>query len=286
VTAAAVAMVTVIVVGSVAWLSRLYGDAPAVDESPPTTAAVTPTTEAAITTDSVVSTSTTLAAAPVVPPGEGPMLEFVEVELPSGSGMDGSVWFNGALHSYVWDDPSHHLFRSADGVNWEHQQFELDNVGGTVQTDGNRLVSVRGTETHSACLTADDSIWVNTSHDGIEWTTSEIDLLLDPGLLAAGCFTNYETDFAVHPQGIVVTTSVILEAAGGIGQGLVDPDDGIHVEVADIDLERGVVLVRLINESDGDVLDIVEIDGFGQQLTGHPRSCGLRLPPITAHMRA
>jgi hypothetical protein len=45
--------------------------------------------------------------------------------------------------------------------------------------------------------------------------------------------------------------------------GLVDPDEGIHVEVAEIDLERGVVTVRYIEEESGEVVDIVEIGGLG-----------------------
>jgi hypothetical protein len=64
----------------------------------------------------------------------------------------------------------------------------------------------------------------------------------------------------------VVAKSVSLEVGGGLSSGLVDPDEGIHVEVAGIDLERGVVTIRLIEEETGELVDTVEIDGLGKSL--------------------
>ena len=93
--AAAAAVLVLLLIGGAAWLSG-RAEAPPAD-TPPTTAEVSPTTEAATTTSTVAATSTTLATVPIVPPGEGPILSFVQAEAPTDGRLGSGVWFNGAL---------------------------------------------------------------------------------------------------------------------------------------------------------------------------------------------
>jgi hypothetical protein len=279
--AAAAAALVLLVVGGVTLLSLFGGSAPVVEQ--PT--ATTVPTEIVNTTvpaevEAAVVTETTLASIPVPPPGEGPRLEFVQAELPEDVRLQGGYWFKGALYAYsglLWDPETIELYRSVDGFNWEVvPEFDpIDNPGSYMpddwgwrtKTDGERLVNVAGTNSGGNCLAAGDAIQVSTSTDGVEWTSSEIPFPLPVTSSNTGCFNSGE-GFAVGPRGIVVTTSVGLELGGGFLSGLVDPDEGTHVEVVEMDFERGVVTVRFIEEETGDVVDTVEIevDGLGKSI--------------------
>lgn len=261
VTAAVAAVVTVVVLGSVAWLSRSDGAAPAVDETPPTTAAVTPTTEAVTTTDTVAATTTTLAAVPAVPPGEGPQFTFAQGESPVEGILGGGVWFNSALYvtshhftAYdVGDSVGNTVFRSPDGLTWERVPGLpiATNVGRSMlYTDGDRLVNVVVKE-------SDNSIEVNTSIDGEDWVSSRIQIPIPGGSNMVGVFEvddNYpfSDNVAVGPKGIVVAATVNLSFEGeGFANGLVGADEATHVEVVDLDLDRGTMIVRFLDENNG-----------------------------------
>jgi hypothetical protein len=158
-------------------------------------------------------TETTIASVPVPAPGEGPKLEFVQVQHPESiQGLDGGYWFNGALYAYAgfsWVPPEEiELYRSVDGSTWEVvPEFDPpDRWGPETKTDGERLVNVAAAESHGNCFGTDPSgtdasIWINTSTDGVEWTSSEIPLPLLATSGNTGCFNSYESDFAVGPTG-------------------------------------------------------------------------------------
>jgi hypothetical protein len=266
--AAAAAALVLILIGSVALLAPFGGSAPVVNEPMVTTipaeivATTVPTVE-----EVVEATVTTLPAAPAPSPGEGPQLQFTQIEPPT-DGWPDVVWFNGSLNAFSWDEEVVGLSRSIDGSDWERiaDIGGISRWGGDLQTDGTQLVNVVGTESYGSCMGADDAITINTSADGIVWTSSDIKVPLPDTSSKAGCFTNYATEFAVGSQGIVVTASVTMDVGGGFTEGLVDPDDGIHVEAVEIDLDQGVVTIQYIDEESGEVVDTVEVDGFGKSL--------------------
>jgi hypothetical protein len=270
-TAAVAAMVTVIALGSVAWLSRSDGDAPAVDETPPSTAAVTPTTGAAITTDTVAATTTTLAAVPVVPPGEGPNIEFVQVESPVEGALGNGTWFNGAL--YALTDVDGELLRSVDGVVWESVPGLPSATNARhrmLQSDGDRLVLV--------VMPRDgNSILVNSSPNGREWISSTIETPAPEGSNMAGEFQWDEgffnsDNFTVGPKGILVTARLSLSFEGdGFANGLLGADEGIHVEVVDLDLDRGVMIVKFLDETN-DMEQIGDLQEFDLNAVGFSRA--------------
>jgi hypothetical protein len=265
VTAAVAAMVTVIVLGSVAWLSRPDGDAPPADETPQTTTVVTPTTEAAITTDTVAATTTTLVVAPIVPPGEGPKLSFVEATPPTVD-LSGGVWFNGALYAIgdAGDSGRLTLHRSTDGIIWEMVPRSPAGGGGRrmLQTDGDRLVDVVVPESGTF-------IEVFTSRDGDDWASSIVQPPMPIGSNMAGEFALVDAsntnsvNVAVGSEGIILTATVTLSFEGeSFANGLVDADEGIHVEIVDLDVERGVMIVKFLDEDNdmAQIGDIREID--------------------------
>jgi hypothetical protein len=266
--AAAAAALVLILIGGLALLAPFGGSAPVVDEPMVTTIPSEIVVTTAPTVEEVVeATVTTLLTVPAPPPGEGPQLQFTQIESPTDDGR-GMIWFNGSLNAFSWDGEVVGLYRSVDGFDWDliRDSGGISRWGGDLKTDGTRLVNVVGTESYGSCMSADDAITINTSVDGITWTSSEIKLPLPDTSSKAGCFTNYGTEFAVGSQGIVVTASVTLDVGGGFTEGLVDPDDGIHVEVVEIDVDQGVVTIQYIDEESGEVVDTVEVDGFGKSL--------------------
>lgn len=264
--AAAAAALVLMLIGGLALLAPFGGSAPVVDEPMVTTIPEEIVVTTVPTVEEVVeATVTTLPTAP--PPGEGPQLQFTQIQSPT-DGWPDVIWFNDSLNAFSWDGDVVDVYRSVDGFDWEliPDIGEISRWGGDIQTDGTRLVNVVGTESYGSCMRADDAITINTSVDGVAWTSSEIEVPLPATSSNAGCFTNYGTEVAVGSQGIVVAASVTLEVGGGFTEGLVDPDDGIHVEVVEIDLDRGVVTIQYIDEESGEVVDTVEVDGFGESL--------------------
>jgi hypothetical protein len=126
-----------------------------------------------------------------------------------------------------------------------------------LQSDGNRLVNLVMTD-------SDEIIQVSTSLDGDDWITSGIQLPMLGGSNMAGEFgVRQAPRLAVSPRGIVVAATVSLTFEGeGFANGLVDPDEGIHVEVVDLDLDRGLMIVRFLDENNGmeQIGDLREID--------------------------
>ncbi|MGI9529320.1 MAG: hypothetical protein ACR2NG_06365 [Acidimicrobiia bacterium] len=259
--AAIVAAVTVVALGTLALLARSDGSAPPA-ETPTTITEPPPTTEAAVTSDTVGATTTTLAAAPVVPPGGGPTLEFVRVESPFEGELGSGTWFKGAL--YALPDVEGELRRSVDGFAWESVPGlpKATNVRHRMlQSDADRLVLVTMPEDGG-------SILVNTSQNGSDWTSSAIETPALDGSNMAGEFGwdedfYYSDNFAIGPKGILVTATLSLSFEGeSFANGLVAPDEGIHVEVVDLDLDREVMIVRFLDEANGmeQIGDLREFD--------------------------
>jgi hypothetical protein len=258
----AAAAVTLILLGGVIWLVSFgTGGSPATEDSAPTTEAATPTTEAAITTETAPETVATLATAPTLPPGEGSMLSFVQSEAPTDGDLRGGEWFKGAL--YVVNE-EHALFRTTDGFAWELVPGlpSATNVRHSLlQSDGDRLVLV--------VMPRDgNSILVNSSSNGREWISSAIETPAPDGSNMAGEFGwdegfFYSDNFVVGPKGILVTATLSLSFEGdGFANSLVAPDEGIHVEVVDLDLDRGVMIVKFLDETNNmeQIGDLREFD--------------------------
>jgi hypothetical protein len=262
VVASIVAAATVIALGSLALLARPDGATPPADTPTPTTITeAPPTTDAAVTSDTVAATTTTLAAAPVVPPGEGPKIEFVQVESPVEGALGNGTWFNGAL--YALSDVEGELLRSVDGVVWESVPGPPSATNARhrmLQSDGDRLVLL--------VMPRDgDSILVNISSNGRDWISSTIETPAPDGSNMAGEFDWDEgffnsDNFAVGPEGIVVTATLSLSFEGdGFANSLVGADEGIHVEMVDLDLDRGVMIVKFLDETnDEQIGDLQEFD--------------------------
>jgi len=261
--AVAAAASILILIGGVAWLTPRGGLSPAAE--PTTAAAVTPTTEAASTTDTVAATITTLAAVPVVPPGEGPKLEFVRVERPNNErlfpGSTSSVWYQGALYVAAWDD-GYVLYRTVDGFTWELLPGFPAGDMRHLETDGVRLVTAASAVPPAGsgnCAGRDGFFEVSTSTNGVDWTSSKIQLPVPEEPNVAGCFQADVGQIAAGPQGIIVTGGIDLVVGPGFGSNLYDPDDGIHVDTT-VDLDRGVIIAEFFNEPDMEPTgEIVEI---------------------------
>jgi hypothetical protein len=266
----AAAALVLVVLGGVALLAPFGGQSPPVTEEPvPTTVEVTPTTEAAITTETVAETTTTIAAAPILPSGEGPKLSFVQAELPTQGQLRDGVWFKGATYALAWSTTD--LYRTTDGFTWEHvpglPDVPWDVRRSMLQTDGERLVSVLMPADGARGIRDDAFIQISTSTNGVDWTSSTIKMPVPIGSNLAGEFQLGENfwisdNFAVGPKGIVVTATINLSFEGeSFARDLVDPDEGIHPEVVDLDLDKGVMIVRFVNEETGEQIgDLREID--------------------------
>jgi hypothetical protein len=231
---------------------------------------VTPTTDAAITTDTVADTTTTIAAAPILPSGEGPKLSFVVAELPTDGQLGDGVWFKGAL--YALAESTTDLYRTTDGFTWEHVPG-LPEVTGDIrrsmlQTDGERLVNVVMPGDGGSAVNNDEGILVNTSTNGVDWISSTIKVPVPDGSNMAGSFRLAETfwisdNFAVGPKGTVLTATISLEFEGeGFANGLVDADEGVHVDVVELDLDRGIMIVAFHDEENNmeQIGELREID--------------------------
>jgi hypothetical protein len=124
-----------------------------------------------------------------------------------------------------------------------------------LQTDGNLLVNVVMPGEGSRGIRSGAFIQDNTSTNGTDWISSRITLPVPLGSNLAGEFQLgedffFSDNFAVGPKGIVVTATIDLVFGGeGIANSLVDPDEFIHVEVVDLDLDRGVMTVQFLDES-------------------------------------
>jgi hypothetical protein len=205
VTAAVAAMVTVIVLGSVAWFVGSDGDAPAVDETPPTTAAVTPTTEAAITTDAVED---------LVEPEDPRLTEDIPPGVESGtfatavgaarwvsiSGDDSPLPAGGHLIAWpsgfaIFERPfnlspppapvsrSAQLWVSDDGIEWRVQPLPLD--------PGAQDASLTLVEGVYWLLSSDPAgLWRST--DGANWDEIDSTGLLPPGPTGLVWFSDHE----------------------------------------------------------------------------------------------
>ncbi len=153
----------------------------------------------------------TEATVPVPPPGEGPKLEFVRVESPSypalSLGRGGSVWFQGAL--YAIGDNRGELFRTVDGVTWELLPgFPAGDDVEELKTDGVRLVSATSAVKSIGvgfCWGSDAFFEVNTSTNGVDWTSSKIPVPVPEEAYVEGCFDADVGELAAGPQGIIVT---------------------------------------------------------------------------------
>jgi len=144
-TAAVAALVTVIVLGSVAWFSRWNGEAPPVSETPPTTTAAdeTPPTTVVVVGETF---TVTWSRAQWIPTAH----EIVAIS----SGFLGT-------------DAARHLWHSTDGATWERILPELDDI--TVASTGSTAL-VSGLRNGEVVLLS--------SIDGIDWT--EIDRSVVP----------------------------------------------------------------------------------------------------------
>ena len=285
--AVAAAVLILVLVGGVAWLSR--GGVPPADE--PTTTIPTETTvptDTSVPTDSSVpptepTTTTTIEAKEAVPPpGEGPKLSFVQSEVLTDDRWNSGVWFKGDLYVLVsgeGGDGARELVRTRDGFAWEvipgpfgatDARREAPTAAPTsmLQTDGNLLVNVVLPRDGDRGIGSDAFIQVNTSTNGTDWTSSRIELPVPSGSNLAGEFQLgegfwYSDNFAVGPKGIVVTATIGLVFEGeGFANSLVDPDEGIHVEVVDLDLDRGVMVVAFLDENNDmeQIGDLREVD--------------------------
>ena len=281
--AAAAAGLILILVGGVAWLSQ-RGDVRPGDE--PTTTfprETTVPTDTSVPADTSVPptdapTTTIEATEAVPPPGEGPTLAFVRVESPSRRGLHqhplrgGSVWHKGAL--YVVGIGGQELFRSVDGASWELLPGFPPGDDRGLETDGVRLVSAGSLVPpvgSGYCIGSDAFFEINTSTNGVEWTSSKVQLPVPAGPNVAGCFAADVGAMAAGPQGIVVTGNVSLEVGGGFGSDLINPDDGTHVETT-VDLDRGVIIAEFYSEPDmeptGETVEISLDDaGFTDLIT-------------------
>jgi hypothetical protein len=266
----AAAALVLVVLGGVALLAPFGGQSPPATEEPiPTTVEITPTTEAAITTETVATTSTTIAAALILPSGEGPKLSFVQAELPTEGQLGDGVWFKGAMYALAWSTTD--LYRTTDGFAWEHvpglPDVRWDVRRSMLQADGERLVSVLMPADGARGIRDDAFIQISTSTNGVDWTSSTIKVPVPTGSNLAGEFQLGENfwisdNFAMGPMGIVVTATIDLSFEGeSFARDLVDPDEGIHPEVVDLDLDNGVMIVRFVNEETGEQIgDLREID--------------------------
>ncbi len=266
--AAAAAALVLLVVGGVTLLGLFGGSAPVVEEPTATTVPAEIVNTTVPTVEEVVeATVTTPATAPAPPPGEGPQLQFTQIELPT-DGWPDVIWFNGSLNAFSWDEEAVRLSRSVDGFEWEliTDIGGISRWGGDLQTDGTQLVNVVGTEYDGPCMGTDDTITINTSADGIVWTSSDIKLPLPDTSSKAGCFTNNATEFAVGSQGIVVTASVTIEVGDHPDTGIEQKRRSSSHEVVEIDIDQGVVTIQYIDEESGEVVDTVEVDAFGGSL--------------------
>ena len=255
--AMAAAALIVILVGAAAWLSPLSGTAvPPSGEPAETTIPVATTAPEAEGVTETTVTATTEATVPVPPPGEGPKLEFVQTDAPRLF-QDG-VWFKGALYAISRGDE---LSRTVDGVTWDLLPGFPAGDGRELKTDGVRLVSAASAvpAIGSGCAGSDAFFEVNTSTNGVDWTSSKIPLPVAEEASVAGCFQADVGEMATGPQGIIVTGRLALVVGGGFGSNLIDPDDGIHVETT-VDLDRGVIIAEFFNEPDMEPTgEIVEI---------------------------
>lgn len=271
--AAAAAIVILLLVGGMAWL--LGSDEP---EEPATTVptTVTPTTVAPTTVaPTTLTPTTTVAAAPVVPPGEGPKFSFIEAVPPSDGDLGGSgEWFDGSL--FVLSDNPARLFRSSDGFTWASVPGFPGSSGDVqdnmLQADDDRLVNVVIPESGGP-------IRINVSTNGEDWLSSAIDVPMLGESNGVGEFRFADESgasrsvLAVGPQGIVVATSMTLVVdAERSANSLLGADEGVHVELLDIDLDRGVMTVQHIDERSGErISEVREIDlnstGFGRDFT-------------------
>lgn len=269
----AAAAVTLILLGGVIWIVPFGAEAPpATEHSTTTTVEATPTTEAPIAIGPAPETATTLATVPTVPPGEGPMLSFVQTEAPTDGDLRGGEWFKGALY-VLSEGEEQTLFRTTDGFTWELVPGlpSTTNVRHSMlQSDGDRLVLVM--------MPRDgNSILVNSSSNGREWISSSIETPAPDGSNMAGEFGwdegfFYSDNFAVGAKGIIVTATLSLSFEGdGIANGLVAPDEGIHVEVVDLDLDRGVMIVKFLDETN-DMEQIGDLREFDLNALGFSRA--------------
>jgi len=169
--AAAAAALILLLIGGVALLAPFRGGAPVVDQPIVTTIPteiITTTVPAEVESAEVSeATGTTLASTPVPPPGEGPNLEFAQVELPNAPsawfGIRPGAWFKGALYASNWEGIGEGPYRSVDGFNWEIvPNFSPSDNWGSTKTDGERLVNVAGPDSQGYCLGAGASIQINT----------------------------------------------------------------------------------------------------------------------------
>jgi hypothetical protein len=275
----AAAVVTLVLLGGVIWLVPFGTEAPpATENSTPTTVEATPTTEAAITAETAPETITTVATVPTVPPGEGPMLSFVQTEAPTGGDLGGGEWFKGDLY-VLSSGEERALYRTTDGFTWELVPGlpSATNVRHSMlQTDGNMLVNVVMPSDGNRGIRSDGFIEVNTSTNGTDWISSNIKLPVPIGTNMAGEFQLgegffYSDNFTVGPNGIVVAATIDLAFEGeGFANGLVDADEGIHVEIVDLDLDRGVMIVQLLDEENDmeQIGDLREIDLNGAGFSG------------------
>jgi hypothetical protein len=229
-------------------------------------------------TDTTVSaTPTTIEATEAVPPpGEGPKLEFVRVELPSDDGWvarPSTAWFQGALYLGMrWG--SGPLYRTVDGVTWESLPGFPANSE-QLETDGVRLVTAASAVpplNSGNCAGRDAFFEVNTSTNGVDWTPSKIPLPVPEEPNVAGCFQADVGEVAAGPHGIIVTGRLDLVVGAGFGSNLIDPDDGIHVETT-VDLDRGVIIAEFFKEPDmeptGEIVEISLDDAGFSELFGY-----------------
>jgi len=123
----------------------------------------------------------------------------------------------------------------------------------------------------------DGPIGVNISTNGDDWLSSTIDVPIFGESNGAGEFRWADPSnmshsvLAVGPQGIVVAASMTLQVDGErFANSLVGADEGIHVEIIDLDLERSVMILAYLDEENDmeQIGDLREIDlnstGFGR----------------------
>lgn len=251
----AAAALVLVVLGGVALFAPFGGQSPPATEEP---------------------IPTTVEATPILPPGEGPRLTFIQAELPTDGELEDGVWFKGAM--YALEESTTDLYRTTDGFTWQHVSGLPDVTGNIrrsmLQTDGEHLVNVVMPGDGGSSIGNGGGIVVSTSTNGVDWVSSTITLPIPSGSSRAVAFRLDENfwisdNFAVGPKGIVVAATIAVEFDGsGFADGLVDPDDGIHVDVLDLDLDRGVLVVAFLDE-ENDMEQIGELREIDLKAAGY-----------------
>ncbi|MGI9585824.1 MAG: hypothetical protein ACR2N7_09575 [Acidimicrobiia bacterium] len=253
----AAAAAVLILIGGFAWLFQLGGGTPPVDEQPiDTTVPEPPPPEVDANpspTTTVASTSTTLVATTPAPAGEGPGLALVASEVPEF--RDG-VWFSEALFGIAEDG----LIRWDGGPDWEilPPPPDANDFAGPGLVVGGGLLAFVGIDEAAEgnpCARPGSTIKVAISSDGIDWTTSSIELPISDSSATFGChFVAVDTrhGVAIGPQGIIVTALIQGEISA---ESIFEAEYGLGLEPETLEMSIGNGFL-IVTTASGDVYEI------------------------------